>query len=62
MTGYRTVVFNLLVIVLVGGLHALVGTDLTGIFGPTWSVVIIAGANFILRLVTTTAVGQKSSA
>ena len=60
MTGWKTILFNGLVIAATGALTALAGYNWVEAVGPSWAVVIVAGVNFALRFVTTTPVfGEK---
>ena len=60
LTGWRTLLFNALVVVLTALLHWAVGVDWVTYVGPTWSVVILGGANMVLRWITTTPIGQPA--
>ena len=58
MKGYRTLVVNGALAAVAAILHYIVGVDLSSI-DPAIATIIVAGANFALRFLTTTPVGQK---
>jgi len=59
MKGWRTLGINALLIGLVGMIEFLVKIDWSSLVDPSVAIVIIAGLNLGLRLITTSAVGKK---
>lgn len=60
MKGFRTLAFNIGGAALIAALHAITGINWTDYVSPTSAVLIVMGANALLRLITTTSVGQKA--
>lgn len=60
LKGYRTLILNTLLAALAGTLQYVVGVDLTQYVTPATATLIVAGANFGLRLITTGPVGTKA--
>lgn len=59
MKGYRTIAVNGLIAALVGGSQYLLGVNWTEIVSPNTAMIITLGINVLLRVVTTTKIGQK---
>lgn len=59
MTGFRTLIANGLMVVIVALLHWATGIDWTQYVSPTVALVLAGVVNIGLRLITTTKVGKK---
>jgi len=59
MKGFRTLALNGAVVIGTAALTWASGVDWTQYVSPTAAMLILAGANMGLRLITTTAVGKK---
>lgn len=59
MKGYRTLIFNGSIAVVTAILTWAAGINWTEYVSPTWAMIIIAGANAFLRMITDTKVGQN---
>lgn len=59
MKGYKTLAFNLLWPLITVGLPVLADFNWGGYLPPTAAMLIQSAVNMALRMVTTTAVGQK---
>jgi hypothetical protein len=59
MKGWRTLIFNGGLAVLIALLHFVVGTDWTQYVSPQTGMFIVLGANAILRAMTDTSVGSS---
>ena len=60
LKGYKTLLLNGGIAAAAGFLQFVVGVDLKEYLNPTLAVVVLAVANFLLRLVTTTPVGVSA--
>ena len=60
MKGYKTLLFNAGLAVVVALLTWGTSVDWSTVVSPTFALIIVAGANAALRLVTNTAVGQST--
>lgn len=60
MKGFRTLIINGAVVIGAAGLTWAIGVDWTQHVSPTVAMVIVAGANFGLRFLTTTGVGKPA--
>ena len=58
MKGWRTLILNGAIVVGTAGLQWAAGVSWVEYVGPTWSIVIVAGVNAVMRLVTTGPVGS----
>lgn len=58
MKGFRTVIINVLIVMITAGLQHLAGINWIELVGPTLAAVIVAAVNIALRAVTTTAIGK----
>jgi len=58
MKGFRTLLVNAGFVAAAAGLEYLASVDWSQIISPTGAVLILAGVNAALRLVTTTPVGK----
>lgn len=61
MTGYKTLIWNALLVALGAVVPYLASVQWTDYVNPTAAVVIVAVINVALRMVTTTAIGGKTS-
>lgn len=59
LKGWKTIGFNLLLVIIPPGLTYLAGVDWTKLLSPTWAPVIVGAIGLGLRIVTTTPVGTK---
>jgi hypothetical protein len=60
MKGYRTISINAAIAMLVAGSQYLLGVDWKEIVSPNTAMIITLGINVLLRVVTTTKIGQKN--
>jgi hypothetical protein len=59
MKGYRTVAVNGLIAALIGSSQYLLGVNWQEMVSPNAAMIITLGINVLLRIVTTTKIGQK---
>lgn len=59
MKGFRTILFNALIVAGTPLLEWVVNFNWVSEVGEVWAMVIVAGANLALRWVTTTPAGQS---
>lgn len=59
MKGYRTLVINAGMAVILALLTWAAGVDWTGVVSPTVAVIIVAAVNAGLRVITDTAIGKS---
>jgi hypothetical protein len=60
MKGYRTISVNVGIAALIGAAQYLLGINWTEVVNPTAAVLITVVINGVLRIVTTTKIGQKN--
>jgi hypothetical protein len=59
LKGWRTLGFNLLIILLPITVTYLAGVNWSDYLSPTWALIITGAANLGLRVVTTGPIGEK---
>jgi len=60
MKGWKTVLFNLALVVVPPALTYLASVDWTKLVNPTWAPVVVGVFGILLRGVTTTPIGKSS--
>ena len=60
MTGFKTLIWNAILVVVGALLPYLAGVDWTQYVSPQIAVIIVAVINVALRLATTTAIGKSA--
>lgn len=60
MTGWKTLIFNGIIVMMTALLQWMAGIDWVAVVGPEWAVTAVAVVNIVLRFLTSTPWGKSA--